>query len=339
MKDKLALVTINKYQMLLRLFCSDLNLLNPYKTFIKLHFKISEKNRAYITRKTISNILCAIIWKIKECYGYENAIKFINMYRLLMIHVKKLCDFDVKNHSRNADKIPLWEDILDKRDHWLKVKDYGKYLIGCVYTMMPPRRIIDYGKMLVVDSVDDAILKNRNYYCCKEGVFLFYIYKTKNVYGKKIIKIIDKLNNIIKEYINMNKIKNNESLFQIKNLDDPIQQVFSNRINKTFDCRVDCLRHSFINFMYRNNFLETTKIEEISDLMGHSVITNLNYRKDNVTDKKPKIKKKQFLNYTNPNKIKKENMKKHSIKIVIVNNDINKLIWICTLYILLYCKL
>jgi hypothetical protein len=336
MKKKLALSSIKRYQMLLRLFCSDLDLLNPYKTFIKLHFKISEKNKSYISKKTIANVLCAINWKISETYGFDNSKYFIDMYRIIIFHIKKLCDYDVKNHLKNADKIPLWENVIKKRDYWLGVYDYTKYLISCVYTMLPPRRVLDYGKMIIINSLNDIINENRNYYCFKESVFVFYIYKTKNIYGKKIFKLPSKLNNIIKDFIKMNNIQFGDSLFGIKNLNDSEQQEFKSLINKTFGFGVDYLRHSFISYMYKDKFIEINKIEEIANLMGHSVETNLKYRKNinnnvNITDNiDNKIVKNKFLNYVNPNKLHRQKglkYKKTNLKIQLVNTQFNNMFY------------
>lgn len=331
MKDKLSLTTINQYRMMLRLYCYDQDLLSPNETFINLHFKISDRLKTYISKETLKTCLGAIMWKIKSFVGIIQGQFLIDQYCLLVFHMRALCSFDVINHRRNSNNIPIWSEILKRRDHWKSIYETRKYVVGCVYTMIPPRRVIDYGKMFIIDDINNITLTDRNYYSTSDNCFIFYSYKTKESYGRKIIKLPNNLNEIIKDYIKINKLVSGESLFQTTNMYDNQQDGFKQLIHSTFNCGVDVIRHSYINFIYSDDtrFISNSEMEETSKNMGHSVQTQLGYRKiksdsSNSSTSIPevKIKPKIFSDYKNPNVLRIKS-KKNNDNYVVVNDAVN----------------
>lgn len=196
-----------------------------------------------------------------------------------------------------------------------KLINYRKYLCSSLYTYHAPRRELDYSCMLIMNNMKDynkyiskfINLDNLPYYCnefnnknnefninkdkkilnnfyIKDlGIFIFWNYKTFNKYGCQIIKVNDKLNDIIKEYININNLKSGDLLFKGKNFHLLINETFKSPIINNIPISINALRHSYINHFYNNlkGSDIVNNIDELSKLMGHSINTNLLYFKNN----------------------------------------------------------
>ena len=108
--------TLKQYIQNLRLYCYNLDLFEPYKTFIKLHHKISERKKCIISKETIKSCLNAIIWILKETYEEDKIKNIINEYKELVKHLRLSCIYDTYNQNRNNSKVPYWEIILKRKD-------------------------------------------------------------------------------------------------------------------------------------------------------------------------------------------------------------------------------
>lgn len=170
------------------------------------------------------------------------------------------------------------------------------YIILSFYLLLPPRRLSDYANLYFLDSyhindefvfdsnfqnvsfdkvinykVNPIIDGNKNYYFefNNDGYFMFNNYKTSKIYGKQIIKINTKMNNILKHYIQKYRIIANEKI--IKNqknaLMNNLQLIFKIYINKNIS--VDLLRHMYIIFIKKQG-LSINQYNYISKLMSHS---------------------------------------------------------------------
>ena len=268
--------TIKQYIQNLRLYCYNLDLFEPYKNFIKLHHKLSERKKCLISKETIKSCLNAIIWILKETYKEEEIKNLLNEYKELVKHLRLSCIYDTYNQNRNNSKVPYWEIILKRRDENKLYDD--KYLISCLYTLMPPRRIKDYSNMYYITSKNNKREKEKNYFCLKEKCFIFNNYKTKKTYGEQIIKVNEELYKILEKYINKKNKKNGDILLEIKN--DKYDNKIKRLLKDSLGCGVDNIRHSFISYTYSKKLLSIQEIQELSDLMGHSIKTHLGYRKN-----------------------------------------------------------
>ena len=294
--------TIKQYLQNLRLYCYNLNLFEPYKTFIKLHHKISERKKCLISKETIKSCLNAIVWVLNETYKEDEIKNIIEEYKRLIGHLRISCIYDTYNQNRNNFKVPYWEIIIKRREENKNDKD--KYLLSCLYTLMPPRRIKDYSNMYYITSKNNKKEKNKNYFCLKEKCFIFNNYKTNKTYGEQIIKINNNLYIILEEYVK-NK-KNGDILLDINNdkYDNKIKRLLKNSLG----CSVDNLRHSFISYTYSKKLLSVQEIQDLSILMGHSIKTHLGYRKnfnnnpityDSILNQTETITDNKFNNYIN----------------------------------------
>jgi hypothetical protein len=69
-------------------------------------------------------------------------------------------------------------------------------VVASIYTLLPPRRNIDYSEMVVAAPSED---KTKNYY--SKGQFLFNCYKTAGTYQQQIVEVPAELIDILKLWI------------------------------------------------------------------------------------------------------------------------------------------
>jgi hypothetical protein len=121
-------------------------------------------------------------------------------------------------------------------------------VIVSLYTLLPPRRNIDYSEMVVAAPTDD---KTKNYY--HAGNFYFNNYKTKTTYKQQVVNVPDELNTILKIWIKL-KPKGNENLlvnlqpnakYKPSDMTKLLKQVFQNE-----HIGVSVLRNVFLSDKY-----------------------------------------------------------------------------------------
>lgn len=211
----------------------------------------------------IKNIMCAFKWKTKnEEYG-----KIIGELRE-----------EIDKGEKNVNKF--------KKIEWSKIEPpKGQTvddLIKGLYTMFPPRRVMDYAYMIYQkkEGYED---KRYNYFVEETGEFKFCNYKTVGKYGIQRFKVPKDLNELIKDYIKKNEIKDGDGLIKYRKGSKKFsEQSLMKKIKKIFGTSVDGIRHAYISSIYsdRKKLLE---IEEISEKMGHNVKTHLRYMdKENI---------------------------------------------------------
>lgn len=129
-----------------------------------------------------------------------------------------------------------------------QLKQLHDLVVVSLYTLMAPRRNIDYSEMIVASPTDD---KTKNYY--HAGKFVFNVYKTAGSYRQQVIDIPEELNAILKLWIKL-KPKGNENLLvnlqtnaKVKSSDMTklLKQVFQNE-----HIGVSVLRNVFLSEKY-----------------------------------------------------------------------------------------
>lgn len=146
------------------------------------------------------------------------------------------------------------------------------FVILSVYVLIPPRRLLDYTafKVRKVDLDKDNYMKGNQ--------FVFNNYKTKNKYGRQIVKIPVKLRNIIQKWTK--KHGNDYLLFTERNT--PLAQSrLTQTLNKIFgrNLSVNMLRHIFISDRVLPDQPLLNTLEGVAEDMGHSVETQMLYKK------------------------------------------------------------
>ena len=152
----------------------------------------------------------------------EELYKFINKNEMTQSQIKNWMD---------------WPDIISFRDTFISDinNDIRDKLLLALYTYIPPRRILDYFEMYVLDmsSNDNTV----NFYDMENKKFIFNKYKTAKKYGRQEIPIPDELYSIINSYIRSYKIE--KSYFQI----------YANHINLHMLCKQYLKMHSINIFL------------------------------------------------------------------------------------------
>ena len=155
-----------------------------------------------------------------------------------------------------------------------------KYLIACLYTYNPPRRLLDYGRMNIISNLKEFEILNKqgktkehNYYLYDNKIFVFCYYKTVNIYGIQYLNINNELDKALKDYINLMGLSKGKLLFANKD--------FEQLVRKTFKVGVNTIRHSFISNLYESTHghIDPKVIDKVSLQMAHSVKTNIGYYK------------------------------------------------------------
>jgi len=169
-------------------------------------------------------------------------------------------------------------DMLNKKDYFI----YQSYILLCLISgiFIPPRRLLDYTNL---KFNNDNI---NNFY--KKGYLYFKKYKTDKIYGEQKIKLPQKLDTIIKQFIKYRFLNNydNDHFFITHNnkqlttsqLNQYINIVFSNVLQRKINIGINGLRHSYITAKYEN-IPSIKDIKKTAENMGHSVNQALLYIK------------------------------------------------------------
>lgn len=192
--------------------------------------------------------------------------------------MKELQDI-VKRYKRE-----IKERNLDKKETFKK-KDldlYQKYLVGSLYTILPPLRN-DYANMKVItfkeyENIED---KKNNYLVIvskSKKFFSFGAYKTSEVYGIKTLDIPRNLNNIINKWLERNKT----GFFLINTKNEPLSEnSLTKLLYKTFESTGKNISSTIIRHVYLSDKYKNVNDEKAKDaeMMLHSVGEQDNYIK------------------------------------------------------------
>ena len=147
-----------------------------------------------------------------------------------------------------------------------QLKQLHDLVIVSLYTLLPPRRNVDYSEMVVGTPNDD---KTKNYY--SKDQFFFDMYKTKNAYNQQVVDIPEELNAILKLWIKL-KPKGNENLlvnlqtnakYKPSDMTKLLKHVFKNE-----HIGVSVLRNVFLSEKYSDVM---TKLKKDAEQMGTSI--------------------------------------------------------------------
>lgn len=235
--------------------------------FLKDVTKNLERLSKYKTN-TIRTKLIAIVAALK-CLEHPDLLKEYTEI------VKKIND-NTDNTTKSETQKENWMNKTEVMDLW---KEYDKevatfankrkidekqkkillqFMVLSLYTLISPRRNLDYGRMLIVKKITPEMSDDFNYLDLKTKCFYFNNYKTKKVYSQQIEQIPDTLWNVIKIYL---KFHPKDCDFFLCSDGKPLPN--SNSItlilNKIFGKKVGCS-------MLRN-IMATSELEEVQPLL------------------------------------------------------------------------
>jgi len=196
-----------------------------------------------------------------------------------------------KLSNSERERFLKWPQVMEKfyselksRSRTLTLRELSLYGI---YTVLPPRRIMDYSLMKVSwnkkKAVDETKLdKEYNYLVLtKSGKPLKMIinkYKTSKRYGTYIRTVIpEKLSNLLAKYIDEQDIKNGEPLFGTEQKKHYTHGGFSRMVGDLFlkvtgkRASINILRHSAITHFLGSKKRTVKEREDFAKEMAHSI--------------------------------------------------------------------
>lgn len=151
---------------------------------------------------------------------------------------------------------------------------YEKYILLYLYTTLPPLRSEDYYKMLLTISRKD------NYINLKTKTMYIKVYKTSKTYGTRKIKLTPELNDVIKNWVAIQKKFNPdiETVYLMPTISSKLlkpqsQQGFTDLLNRIFAPKKissGMLRKIYISELIDKQ-LSPDERKEITKIMGHSL--------------------------------------------------------------------
>lgn len=239
------------------------------------------KDVAYSKRKTILAALVALLGKDSQSAEQyrKQMIEDADKYNAEQRKQKKTTT-QTENWISQEEVMKIYHQLEKDTKHLfskatLKMNELQRlqdFIILSVYTLIPPRRLMDYTafKLRNVNTDTDNYIKGNS--------FVFNSYKTKNKYGKQDVKISVKLRNIIQKWAK--KHSNDYLLFSEKGTPLP-QSRLTQKLNKIFgkNISVNMLRHIFITDNVLDMQPALLKLQEVAEDMGHSVETQQLYKK------------------------------------------------------------
>jgi hypothetical protein len=278
LNDKYAKTTIRSYYIAI---CSLLSELPKYKYLYDKYYPILiSQNKALETNNTKS----------------EKQIE--NWITQEEVELKRL-EYEMAANTIIENGAPFrqkdWTVILD----WMLIS---------LYTLIPPRRILDFCEMNVVSELKDIPETSEvNYYVISDKKFIFTNYKTAGTYKTQTVDVPDELALILEIYldtrnINLRSPPNNEIEIPllVDHKGNAIRENYTitKHLNNVFDGKkisVDMLRNIYLTTNFKDNLVN---LKETATKMGTSpeVIQNhyvkLDEDKINFDEPPPKSPKK-----------------------------------------------
>ncbi len=187
--------------------------------------------------------------------------------------------YDIRGENKPKAKEGIIEDFSEKiiMENSEKIKVSSDKLIYQFYTLQPPRRLDDVVKIELIgeDYELDKLDVKKNYIVIDENdepkEIIYLHYKTKKVYGKQIIQIVnDNLKETIQYHIKKQKLKIGDKLFQYKRSGDfgvAIKRIFTRIYLKPIT--LNDIRHSYITWELREQ-RTANYLKNLAMMMSHS---------------------------------------------------------------------
>ena len=211
--------------------------------------------------------------------------------RAIMLEDANLYNASLRNQQMNERQKENWLSVEEIKDIYKKIykkanpnlkkdslsgREYAEAMdlvLLSLYTLIPPRRSQDFADMKIRNFDTDK----DNYYDGKQ--FTFHRYKTAKNYGKQVIKVPQRLRNILARWIVINP---HDYLLSSKQGNKVSVSRMTLLLNKIFGKNVSTtmLRHIFLTSRLENTPALKER-DELAAAMGHDVKTQELYRKLN----------------------------------------------------------
>lgn len=243
-------------------------------TYLK-NMDVVQSRIAHYSDNTRKSILAAIIVAIKTKKWNALAAKY---YKVMIDTVE---DDDGQLTEKQKEAWMSWDDVIKIRDAIDTTAFEGlmQHFLLCLYTMMPPRRNVDYQLMQYVQHYSDTMDKTKNY-MTQNGLMVFNVYKTSRAYGRQMVQAPEEFLPILHKYVMRHPLKDTESypLLVSKThtayLSSAGITAMLNRIFSPKKIGVSMLRHIYLTSKYKTTLKD---MEKDAKSMAHSTSEQRNY--------------------------------------------------------------
>jgi integrase len=251
-----------------KLYTHNLTKLNDNEPIVNLNFlkKTSDIIGKFPKNKnTARSYVIACVVACKERKGFK---KCLEIYTKCMDELNlELKDATSKTEKYKENEL-TWDEILTARD--ALPKNSVEYVLLSLYTMLPPRRSLDYIAQIGKPQ------ENSNFY---DGTnFYFGNYKTKGSYNTQVVPVPTELKKVIDDYLEARPFKSTHLLikksgipYKTRDIQLTLNKILKKKISSTM------LRSIFLSSKY-GNMMEEMKSD--ADAMGTSTsVIQSNYIK------------------------------------------------------------
>ena len=231
--------------------------------FLKKTIDVMKKMPA--NKNTARSYIIACVNATKQRKGFKKALDF---YTRQMDQLNKELHDATSKTERYKDNEVSWDHVIEARDKLSRTS--VEYVLMCLFTMMPPRRNLDYIMKIGKPEPDS------NWYDGKD--FYFGNYKTAGKYHTQIIHVPTELKNVIDNYLEHRPFKTNDLLVKKSGVPFKTKDI-QLTLNKVIGKKVGCtmLRSIYLSSKY-GNMVEEMNEDATSMGTSSAVITN-NYVK------------------------------------------------------------
>lgn len=204
-----------------------------------------------------------------------------------------------RRNEKQSENWKEWSEIIKDRDAQYEIiKDYTsdntktyeytevlKYVLASLYTIIPPRRLLDYQYMRLTSEMSGCTNVESNYYVQQERLFVFNVYKTSAKLKQQIVKVPKKLCRILDWYIyNFHPYYKQKDVIDygthyllLNHLGKQTHAAtFSSCLNMVFKKKIsiNMLRHIYITCNLGEHI---EKAKEAAEIMSHSLASQREY--------------------------------------------------------------
>jgi hypothetical protein len=248
------------------------------------------------TQKSTLGTIVSVLTSLKDKPTYKTLYNFYYERMSDASKVARDADTTEKSSKQEANWI-TWDDVQNKRKElesklptpktklltMVSWNNLLSYVILSLYTMIPPRRNLDYQNLYVVKKWNDKMDTDKNYYDLFTQKLIFNKYKTSKSHGQQEIDINDNhaLRAALTTYINFHPEKRKPEFRLLVAMDgSPLTSINSitRILNKVFDKKIGStmLRHVYLSDKYK---LDMDEMKKDADAMGHNLSTQRDYIK------------------------------------------------------------
>jgi integrase len=246
------------------------------------------------TQKSTLGTIVAVLTDLKDKSTYKALYNFYYERMSSASKIAREADTTEKSDKQEMNWIK-WDDVLAKRKELedklptnktklLTVTTWNNmlsYLLLSLYTMLPPRRNLDYQNLYVVKKWNDKMEDTRNYYDLSTHKLIFNKYKTSKAHGKQEIDVPKELQGVLAHYLQFHPERKKPEFKLLVNVDgtgfSSINSI-TRILNKIFDKNIGStmLRHIYLSDKYK---MDMSEMKKDADAMGHNLSTQREYIK------------------------------------------------------------